>query len=213
MQTSNSWRFWWLARRLGLAFFLLLVCCISISCGNPCFSGENEQYIEQVLKNAMAENDVPGAIVGIWAPSRGTWVHAEGIADLTTGREIRPTDKFRIASITKTFTATVILQLVDEGKLSLEDNLNRWAPEFPYADEITVRQILNHTAGIYSLTEDEDFDESLLDNPLRKWTLQELLDIAIEHEPYFFPGEGWHYSAQDTSYWVLSSRGFGHHLR
>lgn len=190
-----------MARRLGLAFFLLLVCCISISCGNPSFSGENEQYIEQVLKNAMAENDVPGAIVGVWAPSRGTWVHAEGIADLTTGREIRPTDKFRIASITKTFTATVILQLVDEGTLSLDDTVDRWAPEVPYSDQITIRQVCNHTSGIYSMTEDEDFDKALLDDPLRKWTFEEMLEVALKHDPYFPPSEGWHYS--DTGYELL----------
>jgi len=201
MQISDSWKWSFLVLRFGLAAALIIGCCLSASCGNPWFSSEDKRDMEQVLEQAMAENGIPGAIVGVWAPDRGTWVHAEGTADLATGRDIQPTDKVRIASITKTFTATVILQLVDEGKLSLDDTLDRWAPEVPYSDEITIRQMCNHTAGIYSMTEDEGFDEALLDNPLGKWTVQEMVDIVLEHEPYFAPGEGWHYS--DIAYALL----------
>jgi CubicO group peptidase (beta-lactamase class C family) len=202
MKTVWSGNLGHLALRVSLAVALLLGLCLAcFGCGDPSFGADVEAEMEQAIELAMADNKTPGAIVGVWVPGWGTWVHAEGTADLTTGREIRPADKVRIASITKTFTATVILQLVDEGTLSLDDTVDRWAPEVPYSDQITIRQVCNHTSGIYSMTEDEDFDKALLDDPLRKWTFEEMLEVALKHDPYFPPGEGWHYS--DTGYELL----------
>ena len=151
-----------------------------------------------VVEQAMAENNIPGAIVGVWVPGEGTWIKAIGTADIETGRNIKITDKMRIASITKTFTATVILQLVDEWKLALNDTLDHFVPEVPNSDEITIRQLCDMTSGIFSIADDEGFDNTLANEPLKKWTHQELLDIALKHDPYFAPGEGGYYS--DTNY-------------
>jgi CubicO group peptidase (beta-lactamase class C family) len=71
----------------------------------------------------MTDNRLPGVSVGVWQPGRGKWVRAFGIGNRKTGRPARITDHVRTASITKTFTATAILQLVDLGRLSLDDHL------------------------------------------------------------------------------------------
>jgi D-alanyl-D-alanine carboxypeptidase len=79
-----------------------------------------------------------------------TLVLTSGYADRTTKTPIRATDRFRVASLTKTFVATVVLQLVGEGKLSLDDTVERWLPgAVPGGDRILVRQLLNHTSGLF----------------------------------------------------------------
>ena len=181
---------------------LLAVVVLSCSsCGAPSFSTEVQQKMEKVVDEVMSEENIPGVIVGVWIPGEGTWTKAKGKADIETGREMLRGDKVRIASNTKPFVATVILQLADEGKLSLDDKLEEFVPGVPYGNEITIRQICNMTSGIYSFTEDEQFDKEFTENPLIEITPQQEVDIALEHEPYFPPGQGWHYS--DTNYEIL----------
>ena len=74
-------------------------------------------------------------------------------------------DHFRIGSITKTFTGTVILQLVDEGKLKLDDPVSKYQPEVPKGANIIVRELLNMTSGLYNYSEDEGFNQVLDTNP------------------------------------------------
>jgi D-alanyl-D-alanine carboxypeptidase len=115
---------------------------------------------------------------------------------------MRASDRFRIGSITKTFVATVVLQLVGEGKLSLADTVERWVPGLvPNGGAITVRQLLNHTSGLFSYDEDREFLAAADRDPLRKWSPRELVAIATAHEPHFAPGAGWSYSG--TGYIVL----------
>lgn len=149
----------------------------------------------------MREKSIPGVVAGVWIPGQGEWVAAVGEADITTGEPIETGDKVRIASNTKTFVATVVLQLVDEGKLSLEDTLDSYITGFTYGDEITIRQLLNMTAGIFNFTEDKDFAAEFTADPLMDFTPRDGLDIALSHPPDFPPGEGWHYS--DTNYEIL----------
>ncbi|WP_211302687.1 serine hydrolase domain-containing protein [Allonocardiopsis opalescens] len=123
---------------------------------------------------------------------------AFGTADLETGRPARAHGHFRVGSVTKTFVATVVLQLADEGRLGLDDPIERHLPGVvPGGEDISVRQLLNHTSGLYNYTEAMD---ATYDNMLRPYTPQELLGFAFEHDPYFPPGEGWHYS--NTNYAV-----------
>jgi D-alanyl-D-alanine carboxypeptidase len=93
------------------------------------------------------------------------------------------------------------MQLADEGLLSLDDRLEQYVPGVPYGNEITIRQLLSMTAGIYSFSEDAAFLEEFTADPLMEMTPQESVDIALAHEPDFPPGQGWHYS--DTNYEIL----------
>jgi D-alanyl-D-alanine carboxypeptidase len=108
-------------------------------------------------------------------------------------------DRFRVGSITKSFVATVLLQLVGEGKLRLDDSLDRWLPGLvPNGRSITIRELLQHTSGLYDYVNDSAFRTAVLANPLRVWTPMELARAAVSHRALFMPGRGWSYS--NTNY-------------
>jgi D-alanyl-D-alanine carboxypeptidase len=109
-------------------------------------------------------------------------------------------NSMRIGSITKTMTATVILQLVDRGKLRLDDPVSKYQPEVPNGKNITIRELLNMTSGLFDYLEDEGFQQALA-VVTKVWQPSELLAIAFKHPPYFAPGKGWHYD--NTNYILL----------
>jgi D-alanyl-D-alanine carboxypeptidase len=151
------------------------------------------QSLDVVLTKGMEVLKVPGAVAGVWVPGEGTWTAARGLADRDAGREMRAGDLFRIGSITKTFTATVVLQLAEEGLISLDDTLEAYFPDMPHAGEITVRQLLNHTSGIW-----DDYGEEFMaiaeNDMLKEWGPQELLDVTLSFDPDLQPGERFHYA-------------------
>ncbi|MEU5215936.1 serine hydrolase domain-containing protein [Streptomyces sp. NPDC020807] len=117
-------------------------------------------------------------------------------------------DRYRVGSITKTFVATVLLQLQAEGRLDLDDPVEKWLPGVVRGNghdgrKITVRQLLNHTSGVYSVTSDPAFQEKVfgpgfLEHRYDRWTPRQLVGIAMTHAPDFAPGAGWNYS--NTNY-------------
>jgi D-alanyl-D-alanine carboxypeptidase len=118
-----------------LAAVLLAACTLTCaSCGT--LGEATQQKLESAVDRSMAEAKTPGVISGVWT-SGGDWVLAKGVADIKTGRAIKTSDRVRIGGITTTFVATVVLQLVEEKKLSLEGKLERFAPTVPYAEDIT----------------------------------------------------------------------------
>ncbi|SDT39641.1 serine hydrolase domain-containing protein [Actinoplanes derwentensis] len=126
---------------------------------------------------------------------------AAGFADLGTHRRLAATDQFEIGSNTKMFTATLILQLVDRGRVRLDTPIERYLPGVvPNGAHITVRMLLNHTSGLFNYTEDPEFMLSVLQDPGYAHTEKELLDVAFAHEPLFAPGADWSYS--NTNYIV-----------
>lgn len=181
-----------------LLFVLVVLLGLSCaSCGTPSFSSTQIAQMEEIVKNAMAAENIPGVIVGVWTPE-GVWVKSFGKADIEKGTSMSTADKVRIASNTKTVVATVVLQLAEEGKLSLDDKLSEYVPMVKDADKITVRQDLQMTSGTFSFTEDEQFGVEFTADPLMEITPEQEIEIANGHENYFPPGQGWHYS--DTNY-------------
>jgi D-alanyl-D-alanine carboxypeptidase len=141
----------------------------------------------------------PGAIALV-GDGRRTRSAAAGAADLGTGRRMRTGDHVRIGSVTKTFVAVVALQLAAERRLDLDAPVARWLPDvLPYADRITVRQLLNHTSGV------PDYADRLLQynatqpgTPwLRHWEPRELVGFVAGDPPLFAAGTGWQYSNTD----------------
>jgi D-alanyl-D-alanine carboxypeptidase len=133
-----------------------------------------------------------------------------GVASLETQTPLKETDRFRNYSIAKTFTAIVVLQLADEAVLTLDDTVAQWLDDpavgrIPNVDTATLRQLLNHTSGIYDFADDTDspFWEDAFLGPdvdwAKVWTLDEVLAYAdgANHAPYFAPVEGYHYSNTD----------------
>jgi D-alanyl-D-alanine carboxypeptidase len=143
----------------------------------------------------------PGAVVLVRHGARTRRV-ASGYADRDARTRMRAGDRFRIGSLTKTFTATVVLQLAAEDKLSLDDTVEQWLSGLvPGGERITVRQLLNHTSGLFNYTEDRAVLEDMLRDRLREWSPRELVAIATAHPPTFAPGTRWAYS--NTNYIVL----------
>ncbi len=106
---------------------------------------------------------------------------------------------FQIGSVTKQFTATVILKLQEEGKLSVNDKLSKYFPEFKFANEITLDNLLTHTSGIYNYTNDiDDNDSALVCNPINK---QIVLDLMFKHNLDFKPGTKFSYD--NSGYFLL----------
>ena len=96
------------------------------SAGAKDFPPAVQRKLALTTKNNMTDSRLPGAVVGVWVPGRGSYVRAFGIGNRATGRPAETTDHVRIASNTKTFAATAILQLVDDGRLSLDDHLSQY---------------------------------------------------------------------------------------
>ena len=148
-------------------------------------------------------------------PRRGApLLGAAGVASREGQTPLRATDRFRLYSIAKTFTAIVVLQLADAGVLSLDDPVRRWldAPavaRIPHTDRITLRQLLTHTSGIYDYQDEADspFYVDAFFGPgadwSRVWAPPELLAYAdgARHAPYFAPGQGVAYA--NTNYVLL----------
>jgi CubicO group peptidase (beta-lactamase class C family) len=168
---------------------------------------------DDLLANLVAHG-APGVTMTISRAGETMYSGAAGVASLEDQTPLELTDRFRIYSITKVFVATIVLQLADEGILSLDDTVAQWLDDpavraIPNVDTATVRQLLHHTSGIYDYLDSEDttfYDDAFfsLDSDWSKvWTLPELLAYASAdyHDPYFSPGEGAHYS--NTEYLLL----------
>ncbi|MEU5764493.1 serine hydrolase domain-containing protein [Streptomyces asoensis] len=159
-----------------------------------------QAHVDTVMKTGTV------AVVARSTGPEGSRYATAGVADRATGDAARPGDRFRIASAGKTFVATVVLQLVGEGRLSLDDTVEHWLPGTVTGhgndgSTITVRQLLQHTSGLFNYTADfpEVADKAGYQaDRYTTWTPEELVAIAMRHEPGFEPGTGWSYS--NTNY-------------
>ncbi len=165
------------------------------------FPAEVQKQLDQALDTSVKDSSVPGAIVGVWVPGKGSWVATRGVTDTSTRKPAATGDLMRIGSITKSFVATVVLQLVDEKTIGLDDPLAKYVTTVPGAGQITIRQLMNHTSGLFDFLDDAGFEQAIAANPGRKWKPAELVSIATSHPPYFAPGASWHYS--NTGYVLL----------
>jgi D-alanyl-D-alanine carboxypeptidase len=156
----------------------------------------------QQAADELVAAGVPGVVVLVRDGHRTTRI-ASGYGNLAKQTPIRVTDKFRVASLTKTFVATVVLQLVGERTLALDDTVERWIPGvFPDGDAIRIRQLLNHTSGIYDAQNDPAILAPYFAGDLTHFTPPlELVQVAAAHELLFPPGSNWSYS--NANYFVV----------
>tara|TARA_R110001599_G_scaffold353821_1_gene599090 strand:- start:1304 stop:2512 length:1209 start_codon:yes stop_codon:yes gene_type:complete len=180
-----------------LATFLVGCDSNNNSSSAPKFDPELTKTLETILVNNVEEYGIPGAVVGVWVPGKGELLLQEGESDLATNEPIDIEDHMRIGSVTKSFTVTVILQLVDEGLLRLDDPVSQFFPDIENSDA-TIAELANMRSGIFNYTEDADFVDALVENFLRVWLPQELVDVADRNAPYFAPDADWHYSNTST---------------
>jgi D-alanyl-D-alanine carboxypeptidase len=122
------------------------------------FPKEMVQQLDSAIMKVIQQNNLPSAAVGVWVPGKGRYSFAKGKADLQTQTLRQFEQPFRIASLTKTFTATAVLRLVDQGILSKTDPLSKWYPDFPNATKITVDDLLRMRSGIPDPSDAEVMD-------------------------------------------------------
>lgn len=136
----------------------------------------------------------------------GVWVRGRRLAIGTLGQS-RPgvpatrADHFRIGNTTESFTTTLLLQLVDQGRVSLDDPLSKWLPTLPNADQVTVGMLARSTSGYADYVTTNRFVDSFHAHPLRRWRVSELLKFAFSRPPLFAPGTSWAFS--DTNFVLL----------
>ncbi|MET8828966.1 serine hydrolase domain-containing protein [Streptomyces sp. NPDC004610] len=170
----------------------------SSSSPSPSPSGRLDEDLTARLDKAIAdvqrEARIPGVVVGLWMPGKGDYVRATGVADKATGQPMADDMYVRIGSETKTFTVTALLQLVDQGRVGLDDPISDYVPGVPDGDRITLRQLAGMRSGLYPYTSDPGFDHALLSDPNRRFTPRELLAYGFRHPNTFAPGARFQYS-------------------
>ncbi|MGV9883638.1 serine hydrolase domain-containing protein [Streptomyces sp. NPDC003006] len=181
-------------------------------------AGYGRADLQRDLDGIVREDGVVGA--------QGTLVNGKhrssvssGTAELGTDRPVPRQGYFRMGSNTKTLVSTVVLQLVGEGRIRLDDTVDRWLPGVVEANgndgrRITVRQLLQHTSGLpdyddsLPITDEEEFQKHRFDH----YEPRGLVDLALRNRPLFEPGEGWSYS--NTGYilaGMIIEKATGHH--
>ncbi|WP_055586670.1 serine hydrolase domain-containing protein [Streptacidiphilus griseoplanus] len=153
--------------------------------------------LDKAVRRVLAETGLPGAVVGLWTP-QGRYVRAFGVADMATRKPMTTRLRFRVGSITKTFTVTALLELVDRGRAHLDDPISRYVSGVPGGDRITLRQLAEMRSGLFSYTEDPDFDHDLKAAPKRAFTPRQLLAYAFRHPAIAKPGTVFQYSNTNT---------------
>jgi D-alanyl-D-alanine carboxypeptidase len=188
----------------------MLVACLASIAGIACLvppslaaKGPAEQTAElQRALDQVVAAGAPGAVVLVRDGNRTTRL-ASGVGNLDPMTPIRVADPSRIGGVTKSFTATVVLQLVGEEKLALGDTVEQWLPGvISNGDAISIRQLLNHTSGIDDFTADPAYLAPYMEGNLTYiFDLSTLAQIAADHGPLFAPGSALSYS--NTNYLLL----------
>jgi len=149
----------------------------------------------------------PGATLGVVLANGESFGLAVGYSDRNAKTPMKPNDRMLAGSVGKTFAAATALQLIKEGRIGLDDKIEKylggeqWFSRLPNAKDITVRQLMNHTSGLVRYEFKEQFTKDLTANPEKVWKPAELVAYLLDEKPPFEAGKGWDYS--DTNYIVL----------
>jgi len=155
---------------------------------------EDQAALLDQLNAKLQAMECPGALVGIFPDEGKPQRFALGVADVDTKQPMSLDMHMRVGSVTKPFLGTVILQLCDEKKLSLDDPISKYVPDVPGGDRITLRMLGSNTSGLFNTIENKDFQKAIMKDPEHQWTTTEILAYNQGREPYYKPGERWRYS-------------------
>ncbi len=163
--------------------------------------------LQAQLDALHANGKFPGMTLGVVLADGTALGLATGVANLATKIPLKPTDRMLMGSVGKTYVAAVALQLLQEGKIGLEDKIETWLGHEPWfsrlpnAPEIVIRHLMTHTSGLVRYEFQERFMTDLTKQPDKVWRPEELVSYILDLNPPFTPGQGWEYS--DTNYIVL----------
>lgn len=153
--------------------------------------------LDGIVEKVAEDLQIPGAVAVLKTPN-GDLISKYGTGTRGQDDPVDPAAHIRIGSNTKTMTGTVILQLVQEGKIALADPVSKYRPDVPNGDNITIEQLLDMRSGLFNYTETPQLNEALDKDPQKEWKPEELLAFGFANPPYFPPGQGYHYSNTNT---------------
>lgn len=190
-------------RTIALILLLILPVCANAS-GRGDKLARIRQAVQAKLNELHAGAQWPGATVGFVLADGSAASVSVGLSDVENKTPLKPADRMLAGSIGKTFVAAATLQLAQEGKLNLDDKIERWFgreqwfERLPNAKTITVRMLMNHTSGIPEHVLNQRFIADLKKDPDRVWKPEELIAYVLDSPPLFPAGAGWSYA--DTNY-------------
>lgn len=194
--------------------FRVLLLLFSLMAGHPGFAQEAvksdqsliqlDQKLQQELVRLQKQNNFPGATLGFVLPNGHLDSMAIGAADRERNTPMHPGDLMLSGSIGKTYVATLMLKLIEQGKASLDDYISKWLGKevwfhrLPNADTITLRMLLSHRSGLRNHVDDERFVSRAKKDPNAFWSHEQLIEYDLDQAPLFPAGKGFTYS--DTNY-------------
>jgi CubicO group peptidase (beta-lactamase class C family) len=197
---------WQRARRAGLVACLLAsagTACTAASTAPPASTGSTAAstrpaqaaMVTRVVRAVMASQHVRAAIVRVTIDGKNVITHAygEAMAGVPATTEMH----FRNGAVAISYLATLLLELVDEGKVSLDDKLSKWLPEIPYSDKVTLGELAQMTAGYVDYVSAPELADELYADPFREFTPQHLIAIGTKRPLLYRPGTNWNYSHTD----------------
>ena len=166
-------------------------------------ANKEEKSLLQPELDALTAAGVPGAVLVVDDPQSDPITVVSGVADTESGRPVQADDQFRIGSVTKPYVAVVVMQLAEEGVVSLDDTVEKWLPGLvPNGEQITVRDLLGHRSGLFEYEEDPRVLAPYVKGDFAySWEPEELVRISTEHPQTAPPGTKVVYS--NTNYTVL----------
>lgn len=185
---------------------ILTSCCLFFaSCDDSTTDASHYgKRLNTALASAVTDNNGPGGVLLVKFTDNSIWRGAYGNALLneTSPRAMNTTDRFRIGSVTKTFIGTAILLLVKDGTIALEDTIETLLPgAYSHGNEVTVRQLLNHSSAIPDYTATETFADIYIDDREHVWTHEELIALIDNDDLLDIPGVAGYYS--NTNFLLL----------
>ena len=185
--------------KISISFLLVFI--LSTAIYPQVFDNQLSSKLQSQLDQFRSQYQFMGMSAAIVSDDYGTWAGASGFSQESENSLITTDMIFGIGSVTKTYIATLVMQLEDEGILSISDSLFQWLPTYPNIDNtITIKQLLKHESGIFNLTDSPLFFEVLNQNHLYIWEDEEII-LNLVGKPLFQPGESYSYS--NTNYILL----------
>jgi D-alanyl-D-alanine carboxypeptidase len=177
-----------------------LACAALLVWARPAGADDIAATLDRLARDAVTQDGVTGIVIATGREREASVIAAAGLANVAERTAMRRESDFKIASVAKTFLAALTLELAEEGKLALDDKLARFLPQLPNADRVSLRQLMNHTAGYDDYITDA-FAEAARTERSRAWTSLELLAFAHPERLEFEPGSRFDYS--NTNYLLL----------
>jgi D-alanyl-D-alanine carboxypeptidase len=167
--------------------------------GTPSATPLVRAALDVSLERFRVKYGLPGVSAAILFADGSIWRGTAGLADVAAARKVTPDTAFSVASVSKTFTAALILGLVEDGRMRLDVSARTYLPTLPIDRAITVRQLLDHTSGLRDFYFGAGIDKALLSKPGRVW--DPARSLTYIGKPFARPGTSWHYS--NTNYLIL----------